>query len=454
MDILSLEEIDTIWSNVQKLCWGNKLTPQQHYEMAQSTAEEKIAEKFDKLKTPKTDDDTSSGVLTDDILSPLSKERADFASYIDLFHGLVAQNVLEEIWQKIFDSSSSSAKDISSSSNSRLESQEKMEAAILNALNYLEEKDRVEALKRDDPTINIENSLTTYLSNQELQRCTSRSKKQSSASLSQAQREEALAYMLDLFSTASPALTQRQVTEELIKANYSIPLTIENICNSALKKGNYARELSYAEAVFTGKQLKQPNLPPAPPLSAHSRNHLSSSDPSNIYVVPAGKHPDRVVSSISSSYPDYYRRNAAFQQKQLLFAIHFLQVFQRKNPSIFISISEDGSFVYEGCQHERDCSPRDLHHTMAIRIDFHGLPVQNALQIVESSIDYYRSFGSGGSLGIARNVVLTYIVGLGLHSPGGVPKLRPAIEKYLQEEENRRLRYIVSGGEIMVTIPL
>eukprot|EP01040_Poterioochromonas_malhamensis_P009737 gene9737-10577_t len=340
MDILSLEEIDTIWSNVQKLCWGNKLTPQQHYEMAQSTAEEKIAEKFDNLKIPKTDDDTSSGVLTDDILSPLSKERADFASYIDLFHGLVAQNVLEEIWQKIFDSSSSSAKDISSSSNSRLESQEKMEAAILNALNYLEEKDRVEALKRDDPTINIENSLTTYLSNQELQR------------------------------------------------------------------------------------------------------------------FPAGKHPDRVVSSISSSYPDYYRRNAAFQQKQLLFAIHFLQVFQRKNPSIFINISEDGSFVYEGCQHERDCSPRDLHHTMAIRIDFHGLPVQNALQIVESSIDYYRSFGSGGSLGIARNVVLTYIVGLGLHSPGGVPKLRPAIEKYLQEEENRRLRYIVSGGEIMVTIPL
>lgn len=447
-DLLNPKELDSIWNNVRKNCWGNQISVEIHYEMAKEEAEQRILLKFTE-ETASGDNDSSSGVATtgDSEKSLLPCRTNDFASFIDLFHGLIPQPQLDQIWQSVHTQCINT-------------DQDPKESAVLLALEYLDVQERKPQSKSTTSAKSDENTLLTFLANQELTKSQINSFPQSS-------RESKLQYLLDLFADSTPVVTPAQISEELIKSNYNISLAIENICDRSLSQRSLSRGLSYAEAVFTGKQASssfspqkrtvnsvKSSLPLAARTDAHSSSLAQSTETTGFITIPAQKKPRNPA---LDCYP-LYQRNAHYQNKRWQFAFHFYEVFQRKNPHLFVQLNEDGEFVYEGSQQER--KDREFHRSqpvqqrvLQIRMDFHGIPVHHAIELVASSIEYYQQIGLPDPL--LKDVVLTFIVGLGLHSPGGVAKLGPAIERFLQQQqrENLRLKIIRCGGEISVQIP-
>ncbi|GLI61496.1 hypothetical protein VaNZ11_003824 [Volvox africanus] len=74
-------------------------------------------------------------------------------------------------------------------------------------------------------------------------------------------------------------------------------------------------------------------------------------------------------------------------------------------------------------------------------LDLHGLRVQEAIAVVQ------RALARGQTLGQKK---LVLVVGKGLHSPGGVSKLRPAIEEIVQRFNVRATPGVPNEGCITV----
>ena len=140
-------------------------------------------------------------------------------------------------------------------------------------------------------------------------------------------------------------------------------------------------------------------------------------------------------------------------QLQYRFGQHFLNVTKTKNPLMQVELSPDGELVYSGMEISLNKQSKYNHlfvqNVLTITIDLHGLPVIQALQLVESSIYYYRCLYDGVNNKIER-VTITYIVGKGLHSTGGIPKIKPAVLNLLQEKQE--MNYVLFEGRIMLSI--
>ena len=131
---------------------------------------------------------------------------------------------------------------------------------------------------------------------------------------------------------------------------------------------------------------------------------------------------------------------------------HFLQVFLSKNTSYRAMLSPCGREVRFGGP-----APTGRYHPdlRAIKMDLHGLSVMHALQIVGSCLDWllhalsphsatFRNF----SLTYSKEVDLSFVVGLGLHSNGGKRKLAPAVRRFL---EGRGLVCKSQPGDAVIT---
>lgn len=82
-------------------------------------------------------------------------------------------------------------------------------------------------------------------------------------------------------------------------------------------------------------------------------------------------------------------------------------------------------------------------------VDLHGVRVLQALMLVESMVDYYRRRYCSASSSGRRGVTLRLIVGRGLHSVGGLSRLRPAVAKYCRDEG---LDHTVGEAEVTIHI--
>lgn len=111
---------------------------------------------------------------------------------------------------------------------------------------------------------------------------------------------------------------------------------------------------------------------------------------------------------------------------------------------------------------------RNSYNVLEVRLDLHGLYVVPAIQFVKSVLQYYKASDSadgaygqnGGSRLLSstkRKISIRFIVGRGIHSPGGVARLGPQVWNYLQRNcefgsVKRAGAYGDNDGEISVVI--
>ncbi len=86
----------------------------------------------------------------------------------------------------------------------------------------------------------------------------------------------------------------------------------------------------------------------------------------------------------------------------------------------------------------------------AAEIDLHFLRVPDALRLVREVLDHHRQ-ARRAAKGRYPLKFVTFITGRGAHSPGNLPRIKPAVESFL---EARRYEFIpLQAGCLRVTIP-
>jgi hypothetical protein len=101
---------------------------------------------------------------------------------------------------------------------------------------------------------------------------------------------------------------------------------------------------------------------------------------------------------------------------------------------------------------ERNGSQRGS-HSFDIKFDLHGLLVQEAIEIVDSILQYYIKCHSNYSACSSRlkRINVHFVVGLGRHSANGLPKLKPALMRFLKSQSFKTISDVHSG-EICVQL--
>lgn len=128
--------------------------------------------------------------------------------------------------------------------------------------------------------------------------------------------------------------------------------------------------------------------------------------------------------------------------------LHFLQIFENKNPNILTDIDKDNEIVYRGALDESSFHTYDDDHRIyLVHIDLHGLPLIPALQIVRSCIYYYSEKFPNQNV---NYIVIKFIVGIGKHSAHRQPVLGPQIGRILKQDYYHDI--LTNKGEIVVRI--
>jgi len=83
-------------------------------------------------------------------------------------------------------------------------------------------------------------------------------------------------------------------------------------------------------------------------------------------------------------------------------------------------------------------------------IDLHGLEVRSALELLEELLELHRTNFQAHD-GAKNRRVLRIITGIGIHSPQGRAKLRPAVKRYLADRGYRVVE--ANPGMFQVILP-
>ncbi len=463
-ELLSSNDLEDIWSQVQRDHWGDNLDAQQKAEVATIYAQQKLDLIFDNANSSETC--SSSGIVSSEsgpsssIEHPLSNDESDHVvSFKRLFVDIISNEQLESIWRTI--------------SNEKLSFQEKEELAILYTMEILEAK---QAGELEDPNSVDLLELMSFQEAQRLERMEHNIQKAnwkqfSKLEKSQSTQEVALQMVTDIFKDSnSKYITQQRISEILIKCHYDIEEAISTICQETLRDGHFTRhnvsyanalkiennnEISNQRAIINKGSAKKIVTGSTTQFKVNNNNLLSISMTPNR---PIEKTPEERRESQQQWSQDtkpnllFRARQKANSIHQYRFGLHFLNVVKAKNPLLRVELNNDGEIIYTGMNPhygQRRYDDKIYANVLMITIDLHGLPLVQALQIVDSSIDYYRDVFDGRKDKIER-VTIRYVVGRGVHSPGGIAKMRPAVVNLLNDRNETN--YVVCEGEIMLNI--
>jgi hypothetical protein len=497
--LLKPNDLQEIWQQVQRDHWGDNLNVTEKIEIATIYASQRIDMLLD--DTPMDMNPTvsagnhgkynphekasgsfvgkgESSPLASATLGPPIDETDYLVSFKRLFVDIIPNDQLELIWKSI--------------KTEEITLEEKEELAVLYAMEYLETKQ----LEELEDANNLH--LLEILSIQEAQRL--EQQEQAAQKLhwkdfakhekAQSTQEVALQMVCEVFkdSNLQNVSTQR-ISEILIKCQYDVEEAISTICQEALRDGHYTRQdTTFANVVKTettssssgktatnksvetsskkgtnkkevanGKAIPGNNKMPAASSSAKLPNGSGKMPANN-----QKKSTTTVASSAAiTDIQPTKQPNLLFRTRlkvdpthQYRFGLHFLSVVKAKNPLIEVELSHDGELVYTGMKSnygQRKYDNQAYQNVLMIMIDLHGLPVVQALQIVDSSIDYYRDSYDARKENIER-VTVRYIVGKGIHSAGGIAKIKPAVLSLLSDRNETN--FVLYEGEIILSIGL
>jgi hypothetical protein len=434
-DLLTITELEDIWEATKKQNWRNNFSPTELMTIASSAAEERVVAKYCQ------EEFTSS--------TPIISSANDFGTLVDLFSGVIPQETLDTIWNNVH----SSSKD-----------EDKFELATLYTLEYLEWKNAAPVVSTttkvsssSNSSKNNKNDLRSYLVQQEMNRVKHSSSFPSKRRTDSPTSSESLIteHLFDVFKDS--VVTEKQIIDTLLICNYDLSLTMENLCETALKNNSFTRGISYSEAVYSHIPAERKKLPTALSSVVDTVKTFNSTSSTDVETLssPLALPPVHKKFSSLPSYSNYPTEN------KIKLSNYFFQTFQKKNEHLVVEMNRSYEFLYHGLREEgkflrkhwtnKNSNPDG--QIMNIRIDFHGLPVNHSTEIVDSCLTYYyNNFVQTTSHHSSwRKIVITFIVGKGIHSPGGIPRLGPGIEKFLTEYYSE-FDYFLYDGELIVTL--
>jgi hypothetical protein len=427
--LLSKEDLSQIWKDVRKDYWNEGWDISKLAEIAAVIAQQKIAEKFDDPQPLTTSSGMSNnlistattanthclkGVSISLLTESESSKNLSFQSYCQLFEGLLSRDKLKDIWNGI--------------SERDLTLQEKEELAVLYAMEWLDDH---QSNNHDDNDVEAL-SLMELLATSEAQRLEKQQNmhwaKQAKLQKTQTTQEAVLQTVFDIFedSISQTVLTKQHIAEVLLQCEYDVEEAVNGLCVDILKAGSFVDpQLSFAEVTTAPSKRK---IIKKKQKQEISKVHRDSEEKSNIL---------------------YRLQSDGYQFR---FGEHFAKVLKSKNPLVRVVVDENGALVYTGMksnQIQRRLDNINNENVLLIQVDLHGLPVVQALQVVDSSIDYYREVFDRKKVNI-KHVNLRFVVGKGLHSPGGIPKIGPAVLKLLKDRQESN--FVHYDGEIRFNI--
>jgi hypothetical protein len=476
--LLDNSKLEKVWSKVTQETWGNPLPPEEKIALAKIYADQVVEEVYNNqishqsleqhvsnssVKGKRQGLALASVAVNATAEASITDATITFVKFIDLFSGVISQEKLETIWENIIEYDTLD---------------ERFEIATLYAL---EESEKSELIGSEVESSNSTISLKELLIEQETQRSTlkitSSSRKKGNNSSSNKRNDsnstrEAIQQFLIEFFRETPTIKQKDIIEALIESNYNTELTIERLCEQCLKKGSYTRGLSYSEIVFSNSNSKHdiskgsgssvssasssakvsPKLSPlgssTARLSVFSFKEVATQpghDIDDTEFFPASKS---ILSKLRNKKSDSTNQDRLYR-----FAYHFLQIIKAKNPHLILEMDETNDYclTFQGVKssvvmnHVKYDFEEERNHILTVPIDFHGLPVIQALEIVDTSIDYFIDEYKSD---FVKKIILKFIVGRGLHSPGGIPKLGPAILKLLKERNMNN--FVPYEGEVLL----
>lgn len=239
------------------------------------------------------------------------------------------------------------------------------------------------------------------------------------------------------------------IQEIVVKCNYDFELAIQSILEDYTCKHSIVRDnLTFADAAASLSQSRKGVSSSV--LSSNNTFHPAVSFKVEDVASKSAQMTATAATNLNIvTYIGAARKNSKKQSEQYhRFAGHFLSVARSKNPHLRLDLDRDRLLAFLG---EKSTS-RGRYDSMGIQtisLDLHGLTVLRALELVESTVNHFYRIRSeapvpGGKL------LLKFIVGKGNHSAGGIPKLKPAVEKYLNENGESNL--IVFEGEVLLCI--
>ena len=441
--IFTSNQLKTIWNRVRQENKG-LLSILEQYQIAVVYAEEALAgvleekptrtaKKVAKTTSPTTTAATQN-VLNEIIDIQSEEESKSFFEYLELFEGLMNEEELLCIWQSVFLCSDDGAVCVVEKANS----------AILYAY---------ESTNKDE----AETFITSI----------------DGIALQSAQ-EAALGFVCRVFDGSG---VSRETIESYLTAHkYDVEGTIAALSDRKYLKAELSpRGTGTGALPHTHKEnayLHAAQKPEVPgflvfPVSSFKASTITTNNNNN-----NNNNNNSRRNSYSSS------RNK-HNEKELALAMHFLSVFEGLNPHVKVSLTADSEFVFHGVHADsnsnssssRDGKDKDSRYVLNVSIDLHGLDKKHALQVVRSSVAFYHLPGDSEATttttarkrkGAARTypqtgatrrkVMLRYIVGRGLHSEGGRPRLGPAIQGYLHRYSGLESLLPLDSGVVLVCI--
>lgn len=120
-----------------------------------------------------------------------------------------------------------------------------------------------------------------------------------------------------------------------------------------------------------------------------------------------------------------------------------IECLQRNNPGVKVSFNNIARELdFDGFLEDSNRELSRLGCPTCRKIDLHGLFVAEAVSITTKALMFYRARQLGVRL-------ISFVVGKGLHSPGGISRLKPTMSRFLLRDGNS---ISVHDGQIIVKI--
>lgn len=282
--------------------------------------------------------------------------------------------------------------------------------------------------------------------------------------------EEVVVTMLIEMFDGSGVLESR-IREIAAQCNYDIETAIEVVVSDYKARQNIVREnISYSAMASSSDSNATTKMTTASSSSASSFPAIS---PCNGQLKQVPSPPSRPILAVAAPPPVAVAATAPVTQQSLSLEYctvakeanlrkgphygkqseFFLKVCRQKNPMLEIDLDNSLMLSLMGLgkrgsvlRYEGQRVP-----VMTVKIDLHGLIVARSLEFVESSMNYlYRNRQELKNR--YSKIMVSFIVGKGIHSVGGIPKLKPAVQQYLMNRGERN--FVPYEGEVMVCITL
>jgi hypothetical protein len=417
-------------------------------------------------------DQSEKNQFDDDVIDIESFEipevnlKRDYNLFVCMFSGVIKDNRMKKLWKQSMESClgkmGSNTKELSES-----EQDDVMDVAVIMAMEFMDTAER----KCRDANISADSQLAASLaaedgyvynpppppSEAELSGYNIDEEQEYYSGLSTQQAALQFVKMLlgDEFATDGRRITDQQIEQALEACNYDVEECIDQLQNSSTQSSGKAATLS-----SSSKSVKnQPVVPVSYKQSVSSKQPAAAVGGGTLFAT-SGKQQSflPIVGPPQKMVYRSFRDRSGYVNMNEDLALHFLGTLKKKNGHVKARLGEDRrAIIFEGVTNveklltnhpSRGVNNVDKYNASHVAVDLHNLGMDVAVQVVDSALTYFltyiRDYNQRSNFK-GYKLVVKFIVGKGLHSPGGVPKIGPAVLSYLANERKELVSCLVEG---------